>query len=392
MQRAPSLVAPALLLPVAAAAMLAQKLPDPLATAIDAAPLLVFASGALLGLVTRRGRLVTGVVVLALADCALVNVGSRTVFDAVALLLPLNLAVLVWLGEDNPQAGRGALLFGIMLLQAALVAALQLQHPQIATVTESLEQPLVGQSFGTWSALPRPAVLVYAAAFGLVLTRALRHGHALAVGAAWALVASFLGLDAISAGGAGGVHFATAGLLLLVGATWEPRLIAATDDVTGLPTRMEFNRALRNLPRRYAVAYVEIDDFLTFRAAHGSPAARRMLRLVARRLARVSGRGRAFYCDPTFAVVFPWTPAKRAARHLDAVRVAVEDLTMDIELGGRTPAARAARAGLVERTVSVTISAGVAESRGGAEPRQVAEAAERALERARQAGMNRVSR
>jgi PleD family two-component response regulator len=65
---------------------------------------------------------------------------------------------------------------------------------------------------------------------------------------------------------------------------------------------------------------------------------------------------------------------------------------MDIELGGRTPAARAARAGLVERTVSVTISAGVAESRGGAEPRQVAEAAERALERARQAGMNRVSR
>ena len=81
MKRAPSLVAPAVLLPVAAMVALTHKLPASLATAVEAAPLLVFASGALLGLVTRRGRLVIGVVVLALADCALVNVGGRSVFD-----------------------------------------------------------------------------------------------------------------------------------------------------------------------------------------------------------------------------------------------------------------------------------------------------------------------
>jgi len=105
-KRAPSLIAPALLLPLAAFAGLAHKLPASLATALDAAPLLVFGSGALLGLYTRRAAHV-GVVILALADSALVNVGSRSVFDAVALLLPLNLAVVVWLGDENPLRGAG---------------------------------------------------------------------------------------------------------------------------------------------------------------------------------------------------------------------------------------------------------------------------------------------
>src|SRR5204862_310541 len=84
----------------------------------------VFGVGALLGFLTRRGRLVLGIVVLALADCALVNFGGRAILAAVALLLPLNLAILAWLGEETPLAGRGATLFGAALLQAGIVAVL----------------------------------------------------------------------------------------------------------------------------------------------------------------------------------------------------------------------------------------------------------------------------
>jgi GGDEF domain-containing protein len=397
MKPAPSLVAPAVLLPAAAIIALAHKLPASLATAVDAAPLLVFGSGALLGLMTRRGRLVIGVVILALADCALVNVGGRSVFDAVALLLPVNLAVVVWLGEENPFAGRAPLLFAITLVQAAVVA--WLQHPGLMPVAVSLDQPIVDMGLGGWTALPQLAVLSFAAALGLIVVRFVRHGQSLAAGAAWALVASFLALDGVASGGPAGVHFATAGLLLLVGATWEPRVVVATDRVTGLPTRVEFNRALRRLPRRYTVAWVEIDEFNSFRNTHGADAAQRMLRLVAKKLRRVSnGGGHAYYWESgMFMALFPRKSAERAARLLEAVRVTVEELTLDVSLS--TPAARAANgasarpAKVVERTVSVTISAGVAEKeKAGVDPKEVIEAAEQALQRARQAGMNRVAR
>ena len=390
MKRASSLVAPALLLPIAAVVALSRTLPDSLATAVDAAPLLVFAGGALLGLVTRRGRLVGGVVVLALADCALANVGGRTIFDAVALLLPINIALVVWLGEENPFAGRGALLFGITLVQAGIVAALQ--HPQLAAVAESLDQPILGSGLGPWTALPQLAVFAFAAALGLILARFFLHGHSLAAGAAWALVACFLALDGARSGGPANAHFATAGLLLLVGATWEPRHVPARDDVTGLQARIEFTRALRRLKRRYAVAYAEIDEFPAFRQEHGPEAARRMLRLVAKPLARVGGGGRAYYIEGhRFAVIFPGTSAKTAAQHLDGARHAVEDLTVDVSLGKPT-SGQPGRTRVVERTVSVTMSAGIGEAEKGVEPQQVLDAAERALGRAKQGGMNRVSR
>jgi PleD family two-component response regulator len=119
-----------------------------------------------------------------------------------------------------------------------------------------------------------------------------------------------------------------------------------------------------------------------------------MLRLIARRLKRVGSGGHAYYCDgPVFAVLFPGTPVKRAIRYLDAVRIKVEDVTVDVSVAAAPPASKLLRAGTVERTVSVTISAGVAETaRAGEDPKRVVEAADKALARARDAGMNRVSR
>ena len=408
MRQPSSLVAPALLLPLAAMLALTRRLPDSLATVVEAAPLLVFGGGALLGIITRRGRLVLGIVVLALADCALLNFGGRAVFDAVALLLPLNLAVIAWLREENPLAGRGALLFGFAMLQAVFVALLQI--PEMASsVSASLEQPVVPTDLGFWTGLPQLAVFAYGAALSVIATRFFLGRPPLAAGAAWALVASFIALDGARVGSAG-VHFAVAGLFLLVGAAWEPARGTHIDDVTGLPASLELNRTLRRLQRRhgYSIARVEIDDFVRFRQEHGSPASHRMQRLVAKALAKVGGGGRAFYCGAhTFAVVFRRTSAAAAARHLDIVRRHIEAADLDVSVvepprkgeparkKSEAEPARPARPQprpVVERTVSVTISAGVAYAdKRGTDPHQIMVAAERALERAKDAGLNRVS-
>ena len=381
-----SLVAPALILLLAAALVVAGRLPDSLAIASEAVPLVVFGGGVLFGLLTRRCRLVLGVVVLALTDAALVNFGGREVTVAVAVLLPLNLAVIAWLGREIPLAGRGAALFGFAFLQAGLVALLH--QPALASLAASLEQPLVEADLKTWTALSQIAVVVFVLALGLALVRFLAAGRPpIAVGAVWALVASFLALDELGSGGPARIHFAAAGLLLIVGASRERRRGAHVDDVTGLPARLELNKALQQLRGCYTLARIEIDDFSGFRETHGADAARRMLRLVATALTKVGGRGLAFYLgDQTFAVVFRRMAQPAAAQHLDAVRRAVEASTLEVATPEPKRPGKPARAASAKQAVSVTISVGVAESEGNdADPHKVLRAAEHALDRAQQA-------
>jgi GGDEF domain-containing protein len=387
-----SLVAPALILAMAAALVAVGRLPDSFAIAVDAVPLVVFGGGVLFGLITRRYRIVLGVVVLALADGALVNFGGRETAVAVAVLLPLNLAVIAWLGQEIPLAGRGAALFGMAFLQVGVVALLH--QPALASLTVSLEQPLVEADLRIWTALSQIAILAFVLALGLALVRFLAGGRQpIAVAAVWALVASFLALDELGSGGPARIHFAAAGLLLIVGASRERRRGAHVDDVTGLPARLELNKELQRLRGRYTLARIEIDDFSGFREAHGAEAARRMLRLVATALTKVGGRGRAFYLgEQTFAVVFRRMSQPAAAQHLDAFQRVVEAAIVEVAVSEPRRPGKPSRSGAAKQAVSVTVRVGVAESEGnGVDPHKVLRAAEHALDHVQQAPPQAVS-
>ena len=351
--------------------------------AVHAAPLLVFAGGALLGIVTGRGRLVFGLMVLALTMAALINFGSHTTFRAVALLLPLNLGVIAWLGETRALSVRGASWLGVILLQAAVVGLVEFLHP--AALGASLDRPLLAVDARPWISLPQLAIFAFAAMLGAHVARSVRGRRPLPAGAVWALVASFLALDTAGSGGPADLHFATAGMLLALGTVLEAPPVVHLDDVTGLPASLELNKMLRRLPRHYALSCVAIDEFTTYRDEHGPAAAA---------LTRIRGGGRVFYLmrEREFVVVFRRTSVQAASRHLDAVRRAVEAATLDVSVhkqpGGKTPGKAPV---VVERTVAATISAGVAEPPSrGADPFNVLRAAERALENARRSGMNRI--
>lgn len=359
--------------------------------ALRAAPLAVFVGGGLLGLLLKRGWVVLGLVVLGLADLALTQVSDRAVYLAIALLLPLNLGLIPWLGETRLLTVRCASWLGVILLQAGAVA--MLQRPELAAIAGSLELPLAATSFFDLTNLPHLALVAFAVALGLVLARSLVGGRPLAVGTAWALVASFLALDGAGAGKPASVYLVIAGLLLIAGAALEPRRVAYLDGVTGLPGRLGLNAALRRLPRRYVLACVEIDDFRRFRDEHGTDAARRMLRLVADKLGKVGGRGQTFCRDGhTFVVIFRRKAVAAAVHHMEGVRRAVEHSTLDIRVADRPRVGGPpARPGKVERTVAVTVSVGVAQpERRGEDPDEVLLAAGRAVDRAKEAGMNRV--
>jgi diguanylate cyclase (GGDEF)-like protein len=364
---------------------------------VEVAPFAVFGGAASLGILLRRGRLVLGIVTIVLADLALVRFGDRVIVDAVGLLLPLNLAAIVWLSEASILTAPGALRLGVILAQAGIVTTLR--HPELAALAASIERPLVDVSLGALTAQPQLVLASFVGGLGLILTRLAVSGRSWPGGVAWALVASFLALDGAGAGRPANIYFVAAGLLLVVGASLEPSRFAYVDEATGLPGRLALNETLRRLrrryllARRYALASVEIDEFRQFREEHGADAARRVLRRVAEALAKVGGGGRAFYCEgSTFAVVFPRASAAAAARHLDVVRRAIEVATVDVRVPERPrPGTRPARSGGVEWTLAVTISGGVAQpDRRGVDPHDVLRAAGRALDLGKQAGLNRI--
>jgi len=380
------LIAPALLLPIAAVASLIPGLRDSLA--VHAAPLLVFVGVALLGIVTGRGRLLLGVMVLALTMAALINSGSRTTFQAVALLLPLNLGVVAWLGETRGLSARGAWWLGVILLQVGLVGVLELVSP--SALSASLEAPIVAVDAGV--SVPQLALFAFAIMLGLHLARFVRGRRPLHAAAAWALVASFLALDTAGSGGAADFHFAAAGMLLALGTVLEPRTVLHLDAVTGLPASLEFNKIVRRLPRRYALAAVAIDEFATFRSEEGPEVANRMLGRIAQTLKRVGGGGRVFYLmrENEFVVVFRRKSVDTAAHHMAMVRREVEKTTLDVAVPQKVRPG--VKPGVVVRTVAGTISVGIAAPHSeDTDPFKVLRRAEEALARARAAGMNRIA-
>jgi len=178
----PVLVLPALVLSLAVVLAVARPHPDWLAATVRVAPLVVFVGGSVLGFFLRRGRFVLGLVVLAMADRALAHFDGRAVFNLAALLLPLNLGALVWLGEASLLTVRGGARLSIPLLQAGLVALLQ--RPELAGLAASLERPLVTTNLGAWTGLPQLALAAFGAALCLILARFLTDRRPFSAGAA----------------------------------------------------------------------------------------------------------------------------------------------------------------------------------------------------------------
>ena len=388
MTKAATVVVPAVLFPIAAVLVIAQTLPESLHHVMRAAPLAIFGGGAVLGIIIRRGRLVLALTTLVLADQALIHFPNRPMFIVVAVLLPLNIGVIASLREASLLSNIGAWRLGIVLSQALVAWAFQLRF--LAGTAQLLDEPLIGSDLSQWTQLPQLALIAFAMALGLVLARYFISGRPLAAGAAWSLVACYLALDSSGSGGPVTVYFLTAGVLLVVGSACEVRNVFL-DEITGLPAKVELDRMLRRTPRRYALARIDVDEYVRFRERYGPEGARRMLRAVANALTKIGGRGRAFsYGGPAFAVVFRWTTAHAAMGHLDFLRHTIEALAIDIQ---KTEPPKAGRPAKVEKlTVSVTISGGVAEPETrDAKPEDVVRAAEQALARAKQAGSNRIS-
>jgi PleD family two-component response regulator len=155
------------------------------------------------------------------------------------------------------------------------------------------------------------------------------------------------------------------------------------------------------------VAVVDIDHFKSFNDTYGHDTGDQVLRMVAARLARVSGGGEAFRVGgEEFSILFSGKAVKEVVEHLERLRILIQSSTFRVRGGeerrtvtrgpDRRTVARGKRARRVHPQnssgeLSVTVSIGVAGPTSRLrEVEQVIQAADKALYRAKQGGRNRV--
>jgi diguanylate cyclase (GGDEF)-like protein len=178
--------------------------------------------------------------------------------------------------------------------------------------------------------------------------------------------------------------------------------MAYKDELTALPSRRALNQLLLSLGRKYTIAMMDIDHFKKFNDTHGHDVGDDVLRMVASKIGKVTGGGKAFrYGGEEFTVVFPKKTPDQAEPHLEALRQTIANYMMVPRVTKRAKKDKADKNVIAKRgksktkdgSLSVTISIGLAERSGESKtPEQVIKAADEALYRAKKAGRNCVRR
>jgi diguanylate cyclase (GGDEF)-like protein len=367
-------------------------------------PLVVLAAGALLGWRFQRGRLLLALVGLAIADRAMLwlapldsdapNAGP-VIVRTVAMLLPASFAVLAFVGERGVLSAVGMRRLAILTALVVVVLVLWLlsaAYPE--STARALDLALLPAPILTSIPLGQPATLVALMAIAALVGRILWRPDAESRGFLWAAIGSVVAASAGPAGGRATLYLASAGLVLVVAMVESAYAMAYRDELTGLPARRALNDALQRVDGMYTVAMVDVDHFKKFNDTHGHDVGDQVLRMVAGRLARVDGGGRAFrYGGEEFAVLFPGKTVEECAPHLESLRAAVANATFTKRSRDRpkrkpkSPRARGASA----KELAVTVSIGASQARGSALPDDVVKAADKALYRAKEGGRNRVA-
>jgi diguanylate cyclase (GGDEF)-like protein len=320
---------------------------------------------------------------------------------AVGLLLPLNFVLIGLMREKGFRISSVSQALVLLFVQSTFVAVLA--GGGNVTVRAHHAGPLP---------LPTYVFVAFAVAALLLLARSLHSRKPSDIALFWSLAACFLSLYFHPISRASSVYAVTALSILAISVIETSYLFAYHDELTGLPLRRAFNEAFHSLQPPYSVAALDIDHFKSFNDTYGHDVGDQVLRLVASKLVRVTGGGRAYRCGgEEFTILFPGKVTPDVVPHLEQLRLAIEDTQFQMRgnerrqtprgpdrrsVGNRnrTRKADAIRQLAQERSpraVSVTVSIGVGTCSSEATDRQqILQAADKALYRAKANGRNRI--
>lgn len=338
---------------------------------IAALPYIVLAFGLIFGWYFASSRMILSLLILALADRALVLLPSsdadqesvsQTMVAITAFLVPLNLLAFSILKEDSLSTFRGVTRVLLVLTQPFLLLWLCL--PDQHVLASSFTQEFIPALYMKWTPIPQPALIAFALALLLHVIRFTLHRNPLEGGTIWALCAVFVAYHSTRYGWQPTNFFMAAGLILFVTLLQSFYQQTYRDELTGIPGRLAYDEAIGQLGKRFSLAVIGIDQLTQYANIHGKSVSDQILKLAAPRIQAVCSGGQIFRTTgEEFTVLFPGKSATETLSTLDTVRKSVE--AIGLFLRGRDRVWEKQRgtkeAGLRDRALPITLSIGVAE-------------------------------
>lgn len=284
--------------------------------------------GMLLAWRFHSSRIFCALLVLFLAQQAIALAGGgasvsraagSTTFVATAVLVPLDFVLIAVMHEYGFTVSGIAPLGLFLYFQTIVVTVLAQGSNTGAPIA------LHGHRTIAASVLPGYALAIFLAAGTFLLVRLLVTRKPVDNALLWSLGAFFLSLHFPGTARASIAYSAAAASILATSIIETSYLLAYHDELTALPSRRAFNDALERLQDPYAMAAVDIDHFKRFNDTYGHDTGDQVLRLVAVKLARVTGGGQAYRCGgEEFVILFPGKTAAEVKSHLEQLRRTIE--------------------------------------------------------------------
>ncbi len=317
---------------------------------------------------------------------------AAVVFHLVCLLLPLLFGLFAAWQERTHLFQDMVARFAVLLIFGSVALALEQSFPQALLLWLSeIRWPAL---HGAWMSLIQLSYPVFIAAFLLLAWQYWRHPRPLhaaqlvgLLGVFWMLPKTFILPFTLN------IMCSQVMLMIAAAVAHEAYQMAFRDELTGLPGRRALNERMQRLGRNYVLAMSDVDHFKKFNDTHGHDVGDQVLRLVASKLSKISGGGRAYrYGGEEFALVFAGKTIEECMPHLEVIRESIANYNIQLRNPDSRPQddqqGRQRRAGAGASSVSVTVSIGVAERIEQRTPEEVLKSADQALYNAKGAGRN----
>jgi GGDEF domain-containing protein len=326
-------------------------------------------------------------------DNGKVREDAAVVFHLVCLLLPLLFGLFAAWQERTHLFQDMVARFAVLLAFGSVALGLEQSYPQalLAWLAE-IRWPAL---HGAWMSLIQLSYPVFIAAFLLLAIQYWRNPRPLhaaqlvgLLGLFWMLPKTFILPFTLN------IMCSQVMLMIASAVAHEAYQMAFRDELTGLPGRRALNERMQRLGRNYVLAMSDVDHFKKFNDTHGHDVGDQVLRLVASKLSKVSGGGRAYrYGGEEFAVVFAGKTLEECMPHLEVIRETIANYSIQLRNQENRPQddqqGRQRRGGAAASSVSVTVSIGVAERQmEHRSPEEVLKSADQALYNAKGAGRN----
>lgn len=326
-------------------------------------------------------------------DNGQVRTDAAVVFHLCSLLLPLLYSLYAAWEERTHLFQDLVARFAVLLAVGSVALGLEQSYPQV--LLNWLAEIRWPALHGAWMSLIQLSYPVFFIGFVLLGWQYWRNPRPLhaaqlvgLLGLFWMLPQTFILPFTLN------IMCSQVMLMIAAAVAHEAYQMAFRDELTGLPGRRALNERLQRLGRNYVLAMSDVDHFKKFNDTHGHDVGDQVLRLVASKLSKVGGGGRAYrYGGEEFALVFAGKTLDECMPHLDELRESIAIYNIQLRNQESRPQddqqGRQRRAGTRASSVSVTVSIGVAErmpEQRTAE--EVLKAADKALYSAKSAGRN----